>query len=421
MLKIKLGFLIVLLFLIQTRVSAQNTSNSPYTRYGYGQLGNDALGVQRAMGGVGYGIRNPKIINVLNPASFSKVDSMTFMLDVGITGQLGWFKDPQTNSKSRKTNGRLDYVAMQFPVYKSLGVGLGLKPVSTVGYSYGDQTALNEGGVYSQRSYSGEGGLNQAYGVLSYELFNRLSLGANVAYLFGDIRHFRSVEFINAPEAYISSLKDTMRISGLTYEFGMQYTHPIGKDRKIIVGGVFAPKIALSGKVMKSEIKQTTAGTIIDREYENRSYDFDMPQYYGIGVSYSQENKLMIGADYLYQQWSDAAFMGKTDSLKNRTKIAVGGEFIPDIRSRNYLSRVRYRLGGHYSDSYIQVQNSGYREYGVGLGFGLPLPGDRSSLNISFDYSMIKPKVSTLIDERYFKLTVSYIFNELWFHKRKVQ
>ena len=48
---------------------AQNNTNSPYTRFGYGDLGERSFGAGRAIGGVGYGLRSPKQINPMNPAS----------------------------------------------------------------------------------------------------------------------------------------------------------------------------------------------------------------------------------------------------------------------------------------------------------------------------------------------------------------
>jgi len=70
---------IVLLGIIMTIIPciafAQNGTNSPYTRYGYGILADKAFISQRGMGGIGYGLRNSQLINPMNPASFSSVDS----------------------------------------------------------------------------------------------------------------------------------------------------------------------------------------------------------------------------------------------------------------------------------------------------------------------------------------------------------
>jgi hypothetical protein len=117
-------------------INAQSANtNSPYTRYGYGQLADPSVASQRGMGGIGYGLRNPKDINPLNPAAFSAVDSMTFMLDFGLKGQVGLFED--NGKKNMRWNAGLEYIAVQFPISKKIGIGAGIEPVSYVGYKYG--------------------------------------------------------------------------------------------------------------------------------------------------------------------------------------------------------------------------------------------------------------------------------------------
>ena len=63
---------------------AQSGSNSPYTRYGFGQLSDQHFGNSKAMGGISYGLRNGLQINASNPASYSAVDSLTFIFDAGL-------------------------------------------------------------------------------------------------------------------------------------------------------------------------------------------------------------------------------------------------------------------------------------------------------------------------------------------------
>ena len=64
---------------------AQSSINSPYTRYGLGELSDRGFANNAAMGGVGYALRNSGHINMLNPASFTAVDSLSFMFDVGMS------------------------------------------------------------------------------------------------------------------------------------------------------------------------------------------------------------------------------------------------------------------------------------------------------------------------------------------------
>ena len=73
---LKINKVVIISFLIFTQLPlwAQNNTNSPYTRFGYGELADRSFGAGRAMGGVGYGLRSSKQINPLNPASYSCIN-----------------------------------------------------------------------------------------------------------------------------------------------------------------------------------------------------------------------------------------------------------------------------------------------------------------------------------------------------------
>ena len=416
-------FIVFILTMLPAVLHSQNTTNSPYTRFGYGKLADLSFGSQRGMGGIGFGLRNSHMINSLNPASYSNVDSMTFMLDFGAMGQIAWYEDNMNNAKSRKINGGLEYLAMQFPLSKNMGMGLGIEPISSVGYSYGDTTSLSsiENGI-AQYSYNGSGGLSKAYTSLSYNLFDRLSVGVNVGYLFGDIIN-SSLLSNNASNSFNTLKADTLRASGLLYEAGIQYYHPLKKNKNIVIGAVFAPKTKINSDVYRGVVSYSSSNNSIQNSdnYVSRDSVFEMPETYGIGLTFNDKNKFTIGADLKYQKWASTKFYNKTDSLSNQLNINFGGEYIPYYLNSNFLKRTHYRFGVHYTDSYINVNGSGYNEYGASVGFGIPMNDRRSFLNLAFDYTLVKPELKAMIDEQYFKVTVSYTFNELWFFKRKVQ
>lgn len=419
MYKLNLFSLAIALTIIATSAVAQNNTNSPYTRYGYGNLADKAFAAQRGMGGIGYGLRDSKLINPMNPASFSAVDSMTFMFDLGVTGQLSWFEDGE--NKENKFNGNIEYLALQFPIAKRMGIGVGLEPVSYVGYEYGGYAQM-AGSDYSTFTYKGTGGLSKVYTSLAYNFFDRLSLGVKLAYQFGDLRHTTTTSSSIGGNYSIMS-RDTMRLNAFTYDIGLQYTHPLGKRKNIVIGAVYTPKISMNNSYRTSTLRyDPSSNSIIDNElYIYRDSVYQMPESYGLGITYSELNKLTVGVDALYQKWSEAKFHDQTGQFYDRWKFNVGGEYIPQAFGYSYFRKIRYRAGFSYSDSYLKIKDAGYKEYGASLGLGLPMTDKRSLLNIAFEYSMIRPDKGGLIDEQYFKLTVSYTFNELWFFKRKVQ
>jgi len=394
-------------------VFAQNSTNSPYTRYGYGNLADKSFISQRGMGGIGYGLRNSQMINPMNPASYSSVDSMTFMFDFGVTGQSAWLNEGA--EKEQRLNGNLEYIAMQFPLSKRLGFGAGFEPFSYVGYSYGDTTAL-AGGYYSQEVHTGSGGFSKVYGAFSYKLLDNVSIGLKLSYLFGDIVNTLS-SLNNITGSYSYSKTTTLRASGLLYDFGIQYYKPVGKYKTLTFGAIYSPKIKFGTKVMVDEV---SSGSTTTNSTVSTDSVFQMPETYGLGFTYSRLSKFTVGADVMYQRWASVKFEDKTNQFYDRLKVNVGGEYIPNFTGNNLLNKIRYRAGLSYGNSYLKVNNSKNSEYGANLGFGIPMPDRRSFLNLALEYSLVRPEFN-LLRERYFKVSLSYTFNELWFFKQRIQ
>lgn len=429
MLKINKVIIISLFILSQLSLVAQNNTNSPYTRYGFGELADRSFGAGRAMGGIGYGLRSPKQINPLNPASYNSMDSLTFLFDLGVAAQLSWFDD--SFNKQKNVNGNLEYVALQFPIKRWLAMSAGLLPYSYVGYDFGsieqDQGTVDPD-ITSTRLYTGSGGLTELYAGLAVDVWKkRLSVGANFGYLFGNITHERTF-YNNTATTNATTITNwqKIRVSDVKMDFGVQYTHPFSARERVTVGVTYSPENKLSNKVYK--ITQNIQGTsLVSSEGDTaKNVPMGIPNSYGIGFTYVKDNKLTVGADFLYEQWEkvDFPFVDDASRFENRMRVAAGAEFIPQAIGRSYLGKVNYRVGAHYSNSYLKIDNQGYDEFGASVGFGLPLPtvmGHASVLNLSFEYVKVKPQAKTMIDEQYFRFTLNYTFNEGWFRKWKLE
>ena len=74
--------------LLATTAFAQSGTNSPYSMYGIGVLSDQGNSFNRGMNGVGLGFRPHDQINYLNPASYSAVDSLSFIFDAGLSLQM---------------------------------------------------------------------------------------------------------------------------------------------------------------------------------------------------------------------------------------------------------------------------------------------------------------------------------------------
>jgi hypothetical protein len=416
------AFLFVLVSLLLTQLSVgQNNTNSPYTRFGYGDISDGNSGEQRAMGGVALGARSNKSINTFNPASYSSVDSMTFMFDLGSSALLSRFS---TNQGSTNTfNANLEYITMQFPLAKNLGFSAGLLPYSFAGYNFykTDKHYVNMGlsdfdSVQYRTCFNGEGGISQVYAGLSANFLNHISVGVNAYYMYGTVNNIRSQRILSSSDSTIEY--NSIHASNFRFRYGVQLYNTFAEKHDVTLGLIYEQKAKLNGT-----FSQTTYGVLTElSDGTKNDSTFELPTMYGVGLYYTYNKKLSVGLDYTMQKWGDAKFRGNYD-LSNRSKIALGVQYQPNARGRKFTDRMSYRGGFNISDSYYKVNSSTPpKNYGVSCGFGLPLYNNATNtitmLNASFEYGKIG--TSSLLREDYYKFTLNIAFNEHWFFKRKL-
>jgi hypothetical protein len=421
---------------------AQNTgSNSPYGRYGFGLLSNPTFGASEAMGGISFGLRGSQQINPGNPASYSGIDSLTFIFDFGVSGQMARMNDG-VNQRDFY-NGNLDYIAIKFSLFRNMGVSVGLLPFSKVGYNFGG-VRFYEAIQYTE-TYRGTGGLNEIYGGIAWEPFRNFSVGMNISYLFGNFSH-SSVLTPLVAAATVSEARRNFTIRSLKYDFGIQQTFPIGTNRSITLGAVYTPKISTEADVLATRmifnsdpfqnpwqmpIEILQADTI-------RGASFQFPHTFGAGLAF-RTNRLLVGIDGKYQLWSGLDYPDALDDMtrdtrfNNAFRLASGVEFVQNPFSPRFLHRVRFRAGASFANSYINVNvfdpenrnnigTGSFREYGLNVGLGLPfhdaLTGRVSMINIGFGYTRKQPDNNFMIAQDMFRISVNMNINELWFFQR---
>ncbi len=77
--KSKLKSLVAVVALMSIIGVAKADVSTHYSVYGYGVLGDRAKSMQRQMGGVVIAKQSGRQINVMNPASYASIDSLTFL------------------------------------------------------------------------------------------------------------------------------------------------------------------------------------------------------------------------------------------------------------------------------------------------------------------------------------------------------
>lgn len=436
-------FLLIALLTITLGISAQQVgSNSPYGRYGYGLLSNPTFGASEGMGGISYGLRRSQQVNPFNPASYSELDSLTFIFDMGVSGHMARMKDDF--NKRDFYNGNLDYAAMQFPLFRNMGGSIGLLPYSKVGYNFGTPRSLSN--IQYLETYRGTGGLSQIYGGIAWVPVRNFSVGANVSYLFGNFTHSSLITPVTSG-AEIGETKHMFSIRDFKYDFGTQFTFPMATRNALTVGAVYSPKLTAKADVRPSKMMYSadpyqnpyTRPTQILPSDTLLAQNFQLPHTFGLGFTYTRNN-LLFGLDGTYQLWDGLDYpdaldgMTKDTRFNNAYRLNAGLEYVVNPVSQNFFERIRFRGGLSFANSYTQINVynpetsqqagiGGYKEYGVNIGLGLPfhdyLTGHVSMLNIAFGYTRQQPDMNFMIKQDMFKISINMNINEFWFFKRQ--
>ena len=419
---------IPILLLVPVLTFGQAAINSPYSRFGLGDQQKMGFTRNIAMGGISLGMRDPGFIDFQNPASLSSRDSLSFLFEFGMVGKQSELSTSGESAESKDISFK--NLSIAFPITRWLGAAAGIVPYSSLSYKIEDQTREGDpeydpeiGGVNCL--YEGSGGVHKFFVGFGADVFKGLSLGMNLSYLFGNLERSRSLGFVD--EVYSSTVEVAQKsiFGDLGFDLGMQYSFPFKEKFELTIGAVLNNERNIKGEtesLTRDILYSPTSVIYIDTVAftGSKKGKVVIPRNLGIGFTFRYNDKLTIGADYFSQNWSEATFFGENDSLINSNSLHAGLEFVPNrFALRNYLNRINYRIGGYYSNTYLQLEGKQLEDFGISFGVGLPLNRNRSMINLSFEYGKRGTQKNNLIEERYGTISFSLTLYDIWFQKLK--
>ncbi|MFD0793158.1 hypothetical protein ACFQZX_05985 [Mucilaginibacter litoreus] len=427
--------ILFLLSAITVNLKAQSTAttSSPYSRYGLGDINPMLLPQNKAMGGIStginriYGFNN---LNPLNPASYGSINLTT--IDIGVYGN---FNTLQKSGQSSQTNSsfRLSHIAFGIPVSKRSALTFGLMPYSELGYSY-KQISDNFGtGLPADTNavnyiYAGDGGLTRFWLGYGFGIGSHIFIGANASYIFGNLKESQSTELPSLSGVLNSRIEESNSIKGFNYDYGIQYVADLSQKKHLTFGyaGSAGTKLNSTNSYIVSSYTTTNTGdenpaTDSLVNIQQPSAKVQLPMSNRFGISYQNDGKFLIGADYTMTKWSNLTVAGTNKGLKDSRTINVGGQFTPNINSlSNYFASVDYRLGFVYDKTYMNINNTDIKRYAATFGVGLPLRANNLSfykINIGAEIGRRGTLVNGLVKENYVNVHLSFTLNDKWFQK----
>lgn len=416
-------------FFFTSPVFSQFNTYSPYTRFGLGDLARNGFGQNMAMGGTGIAIHENNRINTLNPAAFSALDSTSVYFDFGANT----FHNQYQTEEFYNTwwNMNLHHVAFASSMGKYFGFSAGILPYSSIGYDikqeYNDYILGEAMDIY----YKGDGGIMNFYVGTSVKVYDRISLGVTMNYLMGRLTRERLVQFPASPTLSSTFSVENFDLRQPLFSFGLQYKEVI-KDKFFFTLGVVYDlktnigadlKYKVVNNLYSAEPFDVNDSVEIDPQYvldhDTTLRNFIIPQKVGVGIALGIPNKLTITGDYYMQDWT-GTLSGENYATTNASSMHFGAEYIPDAEAlRGYHKFMTYRLGGYYSNYYLQVNGQQLEDYGMTFGLGLPVKSLKSSINVAFTLGTRGTTEHDLVKENYGIITFNVTLHDLWFRKRR--
>lgn len=423
------GILAAILLFIPLYSSAQKMVNSPIARYNIGILEKPGTFRTLGMGGTGTGMRENSTIYYMNPASYSSIDTNSFLFDFGMDYGLNILSDGNSTDLSEDLN--FHHLIMGFPITKKWGIATGLVPV-TNGYYNVSETVKEGDPGYDEITgeyisyHSGSGGFTSVFLGTGLNITKNLSAGLNMSFLFGSIKRYNEFDFADYYYTFQTNMTEKYQMRGMGLDMGLQYSAALKNNYFLNLGTSYS-----TGKKCKSTFESiiyrynvfTSTDTLPGSYTLNDSTRAFVPGTFRAGFSFGKKNKFVAGVDYVYSFWENADFNNLTSPTSNTRTLLFGAEYIPDRFSNySFIKRIEYRLGGHIGNNYLLFNGSKINEFGVSMGVGVPMRRSFSKTNFYADFTRKSLTGQPFThNENYFTFGISINLFDVWFLKRKYE
>jgi hypothetical protein len=427
----------LLLYALPLFCAAQE--NSPYSRYGVGNILPSGNIQNRAMGGISAGFSDLFTINTVNPATYS--DLIFTTLDVGVEYDGRTIKSQNPLGTFKSKNGIISYLQFGFPLLNgnkkaikkqtAWAITFGLKPISRINYKISSSSRI--GTDSAATLYEGNGGINEAFIGTALRIKN-FSIGFNSGYLFGskDYNTRLGISNDSADYFYSANYQTRTRFGGVFLNAGIQYKFKIkgGFFRLGAYGNLEEQYNATKDEVRETFSYNTSTGNPdkIDSIFENAGQKgkVQLPSTIGAGFTIEKEH-VLFGADFETSNWVSYRFFGQKDLVKNSWLGKFGIQYYPSPNgSAKYFNNVRFRAGVSYGNDYIAIDNK-LPVYTITLGGTFPLKlkhsfydNQYSFMNLGFEYGN-RGNNNNAIKENIFRISVGFSLSDVWFRRQKYQ
>ncbi len=461
----------ICLTLIITVATSYAQENSPYSRYGLGDIVPNQHVTSKGMGGISaayvdainHFYPNLQSINLTNPASLGYLSRMNLkdstatnynllnmVFDIG--GEMDWrtLKSSSQAKKFTSINTLISYMSLAFPVASqkmnrkgiNWAMAVGLKPLTRINYKVASQKRITN--IDSLLTiYEGDGGANQAFLSSGWRFLlngngnkpqTSIGVGLTTGYTFGNKNYSTNLNFLNDSVIYAASNHaTTSNFGGMFFSGGLQFEKQFSKDTSTLRIGLYGSlnsNLNTTSSILRETFTydQNLDKLRVDSVFENNNVKgkAKYPSSFGTGFTY-QNATWLFGADFEVTNWVNYRYNNLADALQNSWVARVGTQYTPKA-SRKFLSQGRYRTGFYYGPDYVKLTNTSKPYYAFTAGASLPLTtAGQLRYGAAANYATLHTALEigsrgnkqTSLREGFVHFSIGVTMNARWFLKPK--
>lgn len=436
--------LLVLFVVLGLQLTSNAQDQSPYSRYGLGDIAPKGNIFSRGMGGISAAVADLQNINLVNPAALGAIRYTIF--DLGIDANVRTLKTTTPAKRSTAYNAIFSYLQLAFPVTPgklakkgiNWNMSFGIKPVTRIDYNIADRRRL--AGVDSIYSlYNGTGGITQVNLGNGFEFTGdtskgqRFRVGFNAGYMFGTKNYSTKITMLNdTVDYYRSNSENNTHFGGLFFNAGVQFDTRLGKGfLSLGLYGNLQQRLNAKQDYIRETFSYDATGATytVDSVYkeENVKGTIVFPSSVGFGFTYQKLNWL-FGGDIELTNWANYMFYRQPDAVQNSWTGRIGVQYTPDLKQgvsfkRNFFRTWMYRAGAYYGPDYVKVTAT-RPAYGITAGASIPLlrpsayKPETATLHFAVDVGGRGDK-NVNLRESIMRYSIGLSMNALWFRKPK--
>ena len=433
----------------------QAQENSPYSRYGLGDLYSNQSIASRAMGSVTAAYNDGQVLNADNPATYGDLRSYSngglVTFDVGTSIDARTLHSANPVMKYNSANFIPSYIFIGFPLSKKhIGLVAGLRPMTRVNYSIQSNSRIPADSI--ENLYEGSGGLNQAFVGIG-KRWGGFSIGANAGYLFGNKNISTKAIFLNdSIHYYTGNVTEQQNFGGLVANVGTQINIKLGAKTDSIskiksthylrlgAAGMWKQHINVTSDILNETITYNSDGAIVPVDTVSQravaNGNVMLPTLFNIGLmivdeqslyNITTENKWMAGVEMSVGKWGDDyQYPGKSEPLTNSWMLRGGVQLTPALFSATggFFGHAIYRAGFYTGRDYVNPDGNNLKiaAFTFGAGFRTrkfnSYNNQSTIINTAFEIGRRGTNVNN-ITENFFKFSVGLSLSDIWFIKRK--